>query len=82
MLKCGETNRPQQTLGLHDAATLRLASTHDHWSEAPAGEHALAACRLLHHFSKRHPAVMDSLEWAFGGLIAVALVTGTLIANA
>jgi len=51
--------------------------------EAPAGEHALAACRLrLHHFSKRHPAVMDGLEWAFGGLIAVALVTGTLIANA
>ena len=63
--------------------TLRLASTHDHWFEAPAGEHALAACRLrLRHFSKRHPVVMDGLEWAFGGLIAAALVAGTLIASA
>jgi hypothetical protein len=60
-----------------------LASTHDHWFEAPAGEHALAACRLrLRHSAKRHPVVVDGLEWAFSGLIAAALLAGTLIASA
>jgi hypothetical protein len=63
--------------------TLRLASTHDHWRDAPAGAHALAACRLwLRHCAKRHPVAADGLQWVFGGLVAAALLAGTLIANA
>jgi hypothetical protein len=43
--------------------TPRLASTHDRWFEAPAGEHALAACRLrLRHFAKRRPVVVDGFS--------------------
>jgi hypothetical protein len=62
--------------------TLRLASTHDHWLDEPFREHALAALRLLlRHLVKRHPVIVDALEWASCGMIAVAMLVGTLIAN-
>lgn len=83
MLTCAKPIGHSRRWDCMTQLTLRLASTHDHWFEAPAGQHALAACRLrLRHFSKRHPVVVNGLEWAFGGLIAAALVAGTLLANA
>jgi hypothetical protein len=63
--------------------TIHLAVTHDHWFEEPAAKHALPALKLSwRHFSKQHPIIADSLEWTGCGAIAVAVLFGTLIANA
>ena len=63
--------------------TLQLAATHDHWFEEPVAKHAFPALKLwCKHFSKRRPIVADGLEWAGCSAIAVALLFGTLIANA
>jgi hypothetical protein len=63
--------------------TFAIAATHDHWSEESAAKHALPALKLWwKHFSKQHPIVADGIEWAGCSAIAVALLFGTLIANA
>jgi hypothetical protein len=63
--------------------TLQLAATHDHWFEEPATRHAFPAAKLWwRHLSKQHPIIADGLEWAGCGAVAVALVFGSLIANA
>jgi hypothetical protein len=63
--------------------TLQLTATHDHWFEEPANRHALPALKLWwRHFSKQHPIIFDSIEWAGCGVLAVAVLVGSLIANA
>jgi hypothetical protein len=60
-----------------------IAAKHDHWFEEPAAKHVLPALKLwLRHFSKQHPIAADAIEWSAGGMVAVAVVAGTLVANA
>jgi hypothetical protein len=63
--------------------SLQLAATHDHWRDERASRHVIAALQLWwRHFAKRHPLVADGLEWTSCGVIALAMLVGTLIANA
>jgi hypothetical protein len=63
--------------------TLQLAATHDHWFEEPAALRAFPALKLWwKHLSKQHPIIADGLEWIGCGVIAAAVLFGTLIANA
>jgi hypothetical protein len=62
--------------------TLQLAATHDHWFEEPVTRHVLPALKLgWRHFSKQHAILVDGLEWAGCGVIALAVLFGSLIAN-
>jgi hypothetical protein len=63
--------------------TLQLASTHDHWFDEPATDHALVAARLRwRQFVKRHLAAVDALEWVSCCILGIAMLVATLIANA
>jgi hypothetical protein len=63
--------------------TLQLAATHDHWLEEPVTMHAIAALKLWwRHFARHHSILVDALEWVGCGLLAAALLTAELIANA
>jgi hypothetical protein len=63
--------------------SLRVAATHDHWRDQPANKHIIAALQLRwRHFAKRYPLVADGLEWVSCGVIALAMLVATLIANA
>jgi hypothetical protein len=62
---------------------LQLAAMPDHWFHEPQQS---ASIRRLsfggRHFSKQHPVIADGLEWSACGVIAVAIIFGSLIANA
>jgi hypothetical protein len=63
--------------------TLQLAATHDHWFEEPAAKHVFPALRLWwRHLAKEHPIIADGIEWTGCGVVAIALLLGSLIANA
>jgi hypothetical protein len=63
--------------------TLHLAATHDHWFEEPATRHAFPAVKLWwRHISKQHPIIADGIEWGVCGAVAIAILFGSLIANA
>jgi hypothetical protein len=63
--------------------TFQLAATHDHWFEEPATRHAFPAVKLWwRHLAKQHPIITECLEWSACGLVAGAMLVGTLIANA
>ena len=63
--------------------TFELAATHDHWFEESVAKDAFPALKLeWRHLSKQHPIIADALEWSTGGIMAAAIVAGTLVANA
>jgi hypothetical protein len=63
--------------------TLSIATIHDHWSDEATSDHAMVALRLwARHFAKRHPVVLEILEWGFAATAALVLTTASLIANA
>jgi hypothetical protein len=63
--------------------TFQLAATHDRWFHEPAVKHVFPALKLWwKHLSKRHPIMVDVLEWTGCSAVAVGLLVGTLIANA
>ena len=63
--------------------TFAIAATHDHWLEELAAKRAYPALGLWwRHFSKQHPVATDAIEWSVCGVVAAAMLGGTLIANA
>jgi hypothetical protein len=60
-----------------------LAATHDGWFREPAIKHVDVALRLWwRHLQRHQPLVMEIIDWAIAGGVALALVAAGLIANA
>jgi hypothetical protein len=62
--------------------SLQLATTHDHWLERPAGEHAVVGARLhWRHLIKAHPIIVIALEWLLCGALTVVFALSSLTAQ-
>jgi hypothetical protein len=63
--------------------TSAVATIHDHWAEDTVSDHGLVALKLwARHLAKHHPIIADGIEWTGCVAIAVAVLCGSLIANA
>jgi hypothetical protein len=60
-----------------------LAATHDGWFREPAIKRVDVALRLWwRHLERHQPLVVEIIDWAIAGGVALALVAAGLIANA